>query len=158
MTKVFLLAVWLLAALSVGGATADAQGANPVTRVNLTACAYGTTRTVPPGNDVLLASGWVAATPTLTLLGEFDTNLKVWVDGVPIQRIANFYSPLTEVLNSQYAALWNDNIGPIGKPTTITVYDAMYFPIIDGVVFNADGSPYVFSGLQFAGSCTLLPG
>ena len=159
MKKLALLALCCLTcALGASSAAPRAFAAAPQTRVNLFGCTNGTTRTVPTGNDVLLVTGWVASTPKRAFFGVLDSDFRVSVNGVPVRHIYSFYAPINEPVPGQYQSFWTDNIGPISAPTTISVSYSFYFPIIDGLTFNPDGSPHVFSGTQFAGSCTLLPG
>jgi hypothetical protein len=143
----------LLGACLAGTAAADSIG--PPT-VNLYACGNGTSKTIAAGTEVTFGINWYAANRGLDLEAVKAFQISVTVNGVPLSNTdAGWTLGPADDGTAAWNAEWRYDYGPATSTMQITVSYGFSHPLVDRVIFNANGSPLLYRGIQTQGSCTV---
>ena len=148
---------WLALGAAVLTAASFAGSASAVgtTTVSIESCALnGGVRTVQAGTDVVMRSGWAAKTRGLVRAAINDSTVTLTADGTPV---AGSWGSIAPYAPGGYAAVWQVDLGAITAPVTVASTWTFAHPIPDLLTFNPDGTPFLFAGTQWDGSCTIVP-
>lgn len=146
---------WLALGVAVLAAALASGAAAGTTTLSIESCALnGGVRTVQAGTDVVMRSGWAAKNRGLTQAAINDGSLTLTADGAPV---AGSWGPIAPYAPGGYAAFWQADLGVITAPVTVGSTWTFAHPLPDLLVFNADGTPFLFAGTQWDGSCTVVP-
>jgi hypothetical protein len=124
--------------------------------LSIYACAQGSGKTVAAGTPITLGTNWLAADRGLDPEAVRASAITIVVNGVQIANTGDAWTLApTGDGGGSWNAEWRYSLGPAVTTLHIDVDWTFTHPVIDRVIFNPDGSPLVYRGMQFHGSCTL---